>query len=507
MARYQVKGPDGAVHVFEGPDGATPDQVLSVAQQMFSGPSTADKINNDAISQGARNFARDGDGTAFDAVKRGARDAVAGLVRGAGSIGATIAAPYDYAEDYIKGDRGKNLSSLVTGKELPSRNAERRARLDENARELLGANTDSLAYKGGKLTGEVAGSAGAGGAVANGARALGAAPELVTAIGSGGFSGGGNMLTRAAGGVINGAATAGLVNPEDAVPGAVIGGALPPGVKLAGMAGNALSDVAKSGARKLMQSAIKPTLAQRASGDADTAIETLLQYGISPNKGGVNKLRDLIDGLNTEIGNKISSSTATVPKQKVLDKLDEVRDVFRNQVSPTKDLAAIEGVGQDFAAHPNFPLPQTSIPVQDAQKLKQGTYKVLQGKYGEAGSAETEAQKGLARGLKEEVANAVPGIQALNEQESRLIKTLDVSERRALLEMNKNPVGLTALAKNPLAAAGFMADRSAAFKAIAARLINNAAVPAAGYAGQKAIGAASNPLLRSAGLVATETNP
>lgn len=494
MARYQVKGPDGAVHVFEGPDGATPNQVLGVAQQMFGGakPEPAPKGLVDRAVQAGSDLA------AFNRKQVG--NLAAGAVRGAGSIGATILAPVDAAARALNGGKPVNVGGFdIVGQD-------RRAGMDGGLQEM-GADTDSLAFKTGKIGGEIAGTAGAGGVVANAARGLGAAAPVVDAIASGGFAGGGNMLTRIAGGAVNGGATAGLVNPGETGVGAGAGAVLPPGVKLAGMAGNALSEAAQAGAKKLMQSAIKPTLAQRASGDADTAIETLLQYGISPTKGGVNKLRDLIDGLNTEIGNKISASTATVPKQKVLDKLDEVRDVFRNQVSPTKDLGAIEGVGQDFAAHPNFPLPQTSIPVQAAQKLKQGTYKVLQGKYGEAGSAETEAQKGLARGLKEEIATAVPGIQGLNEQESRLIKTLDVAERRALLEMNKNPVGLTALAHNPLAAAGFMADRSAAFKSLAARLINNAAVPAAGYAGQKVISAASNPLLRSAGLVATEANP
>lgn len=35
MAKYKVQGPDGAIHVFEGPEGATQDQVLQVAQQHF----------------------------------------------------------------------------------------------------------------------------------------------------------------------------------------------------------------------------------------------------------------------------------------------------------------------------------------------------------------------------------------------------------------------------------------------------------------------------------------
>lgn len=41
MARYKVQGPDGAIHVFEGPDGASQDQVLSFAAQHFGKPSAA----------------------------------------------------------------------------------------------------------------------------------------------------------------------------------------------------------------------------------------------------------------------------------------------------------------------------------------------------------------------------------------------------------------------------------------------------------------------------------
>lgn len=437
------------------------------------------------------------DTSVMGSVKQGAGNLAAGLVRGAGSIGATILAPVDMAKDALDG-KGLSLES----------NRQRRADMDATLKDM-GAQPDSLLYKGGKLAGEVAGTAGAGGAVANGARFLGGSAPLVDAIASGGLAGGGNAITRAAGGVINGAATAGLVNPEEAGKGAVIGGIAPGVVRAAGSAGqavgNKLSDLADSASKRLMQSAIKPTIKQRASGDADTAIETLLQYGISPTKAGVNKLKALIDDLNTQISTSIGNSTATVSKQKVLQALDDVKTKFTNQVSPTGDLNAIKGVADDFAAHPALGAGD-AIPVQQAQEMKQGTYRVLSKKYGEAGSAQTEAQKGLARGLKEEVATAVPGIQGLNAEESRLITTLGVAERRALLEMNKNPVGLTMLAHNPIAAAGFLADRSAAFKAIAARMINNAAT-AAGAVGNKLIGAASNPLLRASGIQATSANP
>lgn len=124
-----------------------------------------------------------------------------------------------------------------------------------------------------------------------------------------------------------------------------------------------------------------------------------------------------------------------------------------------------------------------NMPVQVAQQLKQGTYKTLKGKYGEVGSASTESQKALARGLKENIAEVVPGIGALNAEESRLFKTLGVAERRSLMDMNKNPLGLAALAGNPTGFAAFMADRSAAFKALVARMANRTA-GAAEFTGQ-----------------------
>lgn len=181
-----------------------------------------------------------------------AKDVVGGGVRGAGSIGATLVAPYDYAVDAIKGDRGKQLSTLVTGKELPSRNAERRASMDA-ALSDLGADTKAPLYQGAKLGAEVAGTAGVGNALAVPLRAAGAAApvigpamnRLATSVASGGLSvgpGGGtatNALARIAGGATTGGAAAGLVNPEDARTGAIIGGALPAITQVAGAVGRA----------------------------------------------------------------------------------------------------------------------------------------------------------------------------------------------------------------------------------------------------------------------------
>lgn len=191
-----------------------------------------------------------------DTIKQGAGDLIAGGVRGAGSIGATLLYPIDKATDLIKGDRGPNVTGLVTGKQPLSRNEERRQQMDEGL-QSLGADTNSLAFKGGKLAGEIAGTAGVGGALANGVRmtaavggkAIPAAIEpLLNAIASSGMSTGGataqggkevakNLLTRAAGGAITGGASAGLVDPESAGAGAAIGAGTPVAIRGLGMAG------------------------------------------------------------------------------------------------------------------------------------------------------------------------------------------------------------------------------------------------------------------------------
>lgn len=405
----------------------------------------------------------------------------AGAFRGAGSIGATIMAPKDIISDALEG-KGLTLES----------NRRRRADMDATLQEL-GADPSSRQFQAGKLGAEVAGSLGAGGLVAKGVSPL--APVLANAIRSGGFNApGANMLTRIAGGAISGGATAGLVDPKYAPAGFAIGGILPPATKAAGYAGNALSEGMDWASRKLMQSAIKPTIKQLQTGDAATAVDVLLERGINPNQAGVNKLRGLIDDLNSQIASKVSNSTAKVNKGNVIDRAWSSRGRFTNQVDPEGDLNAIDGVFERFYLNPRVP---ADMPVQAAQDLKQGTYRVLAKKYGQMGSAETEAQKALARGLKEEIADAVPEVAGLNAQESKLITTLNVAERRALMELNKNPVGLAALAQSPASWAAFMADRSALFKSLAARMLNASSVAPTGSAGLLE-NSVRNPLMRNA---------
>lgn len=155
----------------------------------------------------------------------------AGAVRGAGSIGATLLSPVDWLA------RKAGIQNDYIGR------TDRRDAMTQALGDALGFDTNSKAFGVGKLTGEVAGTAGAGGVLANGVRALNAT-RMATGIEpiingvahgleSGGFRVGelagtsAALPTRIATGALTGGAAAGMVNPSDATIGAAIGGTIP----------------------------------------------------------------------------------------------------------------------------------------------------------------------------------------------------------------------------------------------------------------------------------------
>ena len=224
---------------------------------------------------------------------------------------------------------------------------------------------------------------------------------------------------------------------------------------------------------ELMQSALKPTYKQLKTGKADVAARTLLENGLDISRESVEVMKNKIAGINEQIANKVKSSTGTVNKTDVLGYLDELRAKKSSQVNPTADLAAIDQVANEFMTTNRTPLggPKQTIPVQTAQEIKQGTYSALQKKYGQMGTTEVEAQKALARGLKEKVAGEAPDIVRLNKTESKLLDTLDVVERRAFMDLNKDPIAMGWLAENWQRTAGFLATRSPAFKTLLAKTL------------------------------------
>jgi len=176
--------------------------------------------------------------------REGVGNVVAGGVRGAGSIGSTLLYPVDKAMDVIKGNRFEA-------------NVKRRRALDPGL-EAMGANPESLLYKGSKIGTEIAGTLGAPTFLAKGVQAVSQAPralQFANAIRTAGMSTGAPAATtllgksadmgmRMAGGGLSGGAMTLMADPETAGTGAAIGAALPPSLKVAAKAGQ----LAKKGA-------------------------------------------------------------------------------------------------------------------------------------------------------------------------------------------------------------------------------------------------------------------
>lgn len=230
------------------------------------------------------------------------------------------------------------------------------------------------------------------------------------------------------------------------------------------------TSVADGASRRLMQSALKPSVEDMRRGDAQKAITTLLDEGVNVTPGGSRKLGDRVLTLNEEISKAIGGSTATVDKYAAANRLQDLIREREKQATPNADVAAITRNYDEFTQ--NHPLiPGRDMPVQLAQEIKKGTYRQLRDKYGEMGSADVEAQKTIARGLKEEISAAVPEVGPLNARESELLNAKNILDRRVLVAGNKNPLGISHLSPRLGNLAAGVLDRSEIVKSLLARLL------------------------------------
>jgi hypothetical protein len=215
------------------------------------------------------------------------------------------------------------------------------------------------------------------------------------------------------------------------------------------------------------ESALKPSTALSPSDRAEF-VRTGLENELPVSKGGLERLGDLIDSYNQAIEAEINTApNRPIDPNKVATRADIARAKFARQVNARRDLKSIESSREEFLdeqgrtagtpAQPTGildaqgnPIMRPALPAQpapamnasDAQAMKRGTYQVLAGKFGEQGSASVEAQKALARGLKEEIANQFPEISKLNAAESRLLDLQPILERAVNRASNHQAVGI-----------------------------------------------------------------
>jgi hypothetical protein len=286
----------------------------------------------------------------------------------------------------------------------------------------------------------------------------------------------------------------GALNPLSSGPTAALNAAANQGAPTDQIIGQGLTDagllaapevgaaIAKSGlpsaflsrtGEALYRNALKPPTTVPTAINA-ARIQTALDNSLPVSPAGVEKLGNLIDDFNNKIAGEIAKDpNRPIDPNVVARRAQDVVPTFTSQVNAGGDLAAIEASRQQFLAEQGAQPGKAAIPPQptgvldaqgrpimtagapaqpptpappmsaaDAQAMKQGTYNVLRKKYGEQGSASVEAQKALARGLKEEIATQFPEIDNLNAAESKLLDLGPVLERAVNRVSNNHTIGI-----------------------------------------------------------------
>lgn len=225
------------------------------------------------------------------------------------------------------------------------------------------------------------------------------------------FTGGGSMAAKLpgiAGKVGQAAATAGrIAEPVNLVK------------RTVGAAANAA--IPNSWPMRLYDSAVKPK-APSPKFTREQQIQTLqagLDAGIMPTEKGVTKIDDIISGLNDQIVGTIdqgSKAGATIKTADVVTRLDGLNEFFGRLPDSEPYLTAIDKIKEGMLSK------GATLPIAEAQKTKQAIYSVLKDSYGELSTATKEANKGIARGIKEEIVSIFPEIKSLNAQESIMLR-------------------------------------------------------------------------------------
>lgn len=150
---------------------------------------------------------------------------------------------------------------------------------------------------------------------------------------------------------------------------------------------------------------------------------TGLEEAIMPTEAGSEKIMSKVSDIDSQIQGPITEAAqagVTIPRGKVAERLYPTFEEAATQVNPYKDMSQVAKVERNFISST-----PKDIPIDVAQQLKKGTYSANKKAYGTKGGFEVEAEKSLARGLKEEIYSALeqkhPQLKALGEKEGSLI--------------------------------------------------------------------------------------
>lgn len=258
MPTFEFTSPEGKTYTVQGPEGATQEQAFQILQGQIG----AATKNEGSLAKSALRLSTPANAAAALTSEEGRSDlktAAMGAARGVKDVIDTGAELLATGYDRIMGTDKPGVSSLVTGQK--SGEGGRVRRMNEAGKaEFAQEYGDSGLASAARVGGNIAATYPIGGALGAGAKAVGL-NRLGNALASGGMTTGANvapnllaravdMGTRMAGGAGTGYVAAGLIDPEAANTGAMVGALMPPTVALAGKAGDVVASVVRPFTRK-----------------------------------------------------------------------------------------------------------------------------------------------------------------------------------------------------------------------------------------------------------------
>lgn len=239
--------------------------------------------------------------------------------------------------------------------------------------------------------------------------------------------------------------------------------------------GAGLGAIASKVAPKLMQSALKPTLSVLKEYRTTPArlVKTLLDEGVNVSEGGLQRLNDLLTAKNVEIADAVKNAPGLIGKDSILSRLGQTYERFSKGLDARGAMKAISEEGGKLIDHPEYVGDALTVP--QAQGLKQAIYAEASDAYGQLSRPALEAKKSIARGLKEEIETAAPGIKGLNAREAEFMAARDAVERRVTVAGNRDPVGFAWVAAHPTTFLAALIDRAPVVKSMLSHLMYDSA--------------------------------
>lgn len=196
--------------------------------------------------------------------------------------------------------------------------------------------------------------------------------------------------------------------------------------------------------RSIMESTTKfPTGMNRA--DRARNIDTMLKERITPDDAGLDKLDEIVAGVNKEIDAIISQADVagtTIPAADVIAPLNAVIGKVKDSLSPDKanDLKRLQEVRKQFNANLEG---ATELSPQRVQQLKKDLYERINfdSRSGTASEVGQRGRKAVAQGARSGVSDIDPRIAALNGRQAPLLDMRQDLERAAGRIGNRNNVG------------------------------------------------------------------